>query len=174
METMVRPPRSVMGRALLQALALAVTALVLAAVSNEVRPGRLAWRGDWSPAQVVGTVDGENLVVSLPEARDLFFSGSGVFLDARSPALYAEGHIQGAINLPWDEYDEMATDVLSSIPKEATIIAYCDGEGCGLSRELAVALLAAGYKHVRILVNGWSVWQENGLPVAVGTADPWG
>ena len=44
------------------------------------------------------------------------------------------------------------------------IITYCDGESCDLSHELALFLKEMGYDNVRILVNGWTVWQHAGLP----------
>jgi 3-mercaptopyruvate sulfurtransferase SseA len=47
-----------------------------------------------------------------------------------------------------------------------TIITYCDGERCPLSRELAEALRVEGVENVRELRNGWTLWQEQGLPTA--------
>jgi rhodanese-related sulfurtransferase len=93
-----------------------------------------------------------------------------VFLDARSPMLYDEGHIQGALNLPWEELDARFVETLRDFPVETTFITYCDGEGCSLSRELAMAMLERGYNEVRVLVNGWTLWQNKGLPVDKGLA----
>jgi 3-mercaptopyruvate sulfurtransferase SseA len=45
-----------------------------------------------------------------------------------------------------------------------TIITYCDGESCELSHELALFLKEMGFANVRVLVNGWTVWQQAGLP----------
>jgi 3-mercaptopyruvate sulfurtransferase SseA len=57
---------------------------------------------------------------------------------------------------------------LQDVPPDSLIIAYCDGESCTLSKELAFELAARGYSHVRVLVNGWSVWQDANLPVEAG------
>jgi 3-mercaptopyruvate sulfurtransferase SseA len=47
-----------------------------------------------------------------------------------------------------------------------TVITYCDGERCTLSRDLAEALRVEGVENVRELRNGWTLWQEHGLPTA--------
>jgi 3-mercaptopyruvate sulfurtransferase SseA len=105
-----------------------------------------------------------SLAVSLEEAEPLFFSQQAIFIDARSDADFRAGHIQGALNLPWNEFDIRFQQVMTGISHESTIVTYCDGEACGLSHELAVALLGKGYPNVRVLLNGWTIWQQSGLP----------
>ncbi len=161
---MIRAKRSGPWReAAWQAAALTALACVLAAVTNGLRSDGLPWIGDWSAANA--TME-EGLEIPLEEAMVLFFTKEAVFLDARSPEAYARGRIEGALNLPWVFFEERAAGVLAAIPKEKPVVTYCDGEGCGLSRELAAALIARGYEQVRVLVNGWSVWVEHGLPTA--------
>ncbi len=151
-----------------QGAVLVAAACVLAAVSNGIRSDGIPWVGDWSAASLGTSEDGSNLEISLEEAQILFLTKEAVFLDARSPEAYARGHIEGARNLPWVSFEERAAAVLADIPKETPIVTYCDGEGCALSTELAVALMARGYDQVRVLANGWSVWVEHGLPTASG------
>jgi rhodanese-related sulfurtransferase len=153
---------------LFQALGLVVGAVVLAAATNLLRPHPLPWMGDWDAVRGLGTEAGDSLVISLEEAQEAFFSGEALFVDARDPESYREGHILGAVNLPWALFDEAALQVLSGVEKDRRIISYCDGEGCGLSREVAVALQTLGYENVRVLVNGWTVWLNAGLPIATG------
>ena len=154
--------------AMRQGVVLVVAACVLAGVSNGLRSDGIPWVGDWSAASSATTDDGLGLEISLEEAQILFFTKEAVFLDARSPEAYARGHIEGARNLPWVFFEERAPAVLADISKETPIVTYCDGEGCALSAELAVALMARGYDQVKVLANGWSVWVENGLPTASG------
>jgi 3-mercaptopyruvate sulfurtransferase SseA len=45
-----------------------------------------------------------------------------------------------------------------------TLICYCDGENCELSHDLALFLANMGFEDTRVLVNGWTVWKEAGLP----------
>jgi 3-mercaptopyruvate sulfurtransferase SseA len=55
---------------------------------------------------------------------------------------------------------------MSTIPLDSTIVTYCDGEACGPSHELAVALLGKGYPDVHVLLNGWTVWRQAGPPTS--------
>ncbi len=108
------------------------------------------------------------MIVSLDEATRLFHSGRAVFLDARSSAEYEQGHIAGALCLPWQEFDAFFDHVFPKLYPGITIITYCDGVTCDLSKHLAEELQIMGYEDVRVLVNGWSVWLEAGLPVEEG------
>jgi len=112
------------------------------------------------------------LEIPLEEVEALFFARMALFLDARPPDQYAAGHIQGALSLPWDAFAETFPRVMASVPRETTIVTYCDGETCGLSKDLAFALLQEGYFNVRVLVNGWTLWQQNNMPVETGGDAP--
>jgi rhodanese-related sulfurtransferase len=150
--------------------------IVLAAIAvgllvNQVRPARLPLVADWSPKAQLTTDSGLSLEIPLEDAQALFFTRMALFLDARSPELYAEGHIHGALNLPWDEFEKHFSQVMDGVPDDTTIVTYCDGDTCGLSKDLAFALLQRGYFNIRVLVNGWSLWQQSDLPVVTG-GDP--
>jgi rhodanese-related sulfurtransferase len=130
-----------------------------------LRPGKLALVGDWSTKAQLTTDSGINLEIPLEDAEALFFAGMVLLLDARSPELYTEGRIQGAVNLPWDAFEATFPQVMAGVPHDTTIVTYCDGETCSLSKDLAFALLQEGYFNVRVLANGWTLWQQNNLPV---------
>ncbi|MHC1743621.1 MAG: rhodanese-like domain-containing protein [Syntrophobacteraceae bacterium] len=152
-------------RAVWQSGLILLASFLLGLIVNHMRPGGLPLIGTWAPAeQVKSSGLPDTTVISLDEAQVLYFGQQAVFIDARSEALYREGHIEGALNLPWDEYEQRVNTVMQAVPKDAFVITYCDGEGCSLSKELAIALLASGYKNVHILVNGWSLWLEASLP----------
>jgi rhodanese-related sulfurtransferase len=135
---------------------------------NQLRPGRLPLVADWSPQAQLTLESGDTLEISLDQAEDLYHTQMAVFLDARSPELYAEGHIRGAFNLPWDEFESRFAEAMVDIPPETLIITYCDGETCNLSKELALALFDKGYTNSRVLVNGWTAWRERNLPIETG------
>ena len=152
---------------------LALVVLMAAALGlscNQVRTTGLPLIGNWSPEAQLTTESGDSLAVSLADAEGMYYAHAAVFLDARSPELYDEGHIQGALNLPWEELDARFVETLRDFPVETTFVTYCDGEGCGLSRELAMAMLGRGYTEVRVLVNGWTLWNDKRLPVDKGLA----
>lgn len=155
-------------RAAWQSGLILVSAILLGLVVNHLRPDGLPLIGHWAPAeQVKSSGLPDTTIISLDDAQVLFFAQQAVFIDARSEALYREGHIEGAVNLPWDDYDRRVNDVMQAVPKNAFVITYCDGEGCSLSKELAIALTAVGYQNVHILVNGWTLWLEARLPTGV-------
>ena len=103
-------------------------------------------------------------VVSIEEARALFLTNGAVFIDARPVQVYRSGHIMGALNLPPGNFEESLSAVTAQVPPDSLIITYCDGESCSLSEEAALELSARGYSNVQVLINGWSVWQDAGLP----------
>ena len=106
--------------------------------------------------------------ITLDEAFTAFSSGKVIFLDARSPEAYAEGHISGALNLSWDEFEEKCDRIIGPIPSDALVITYCDGEGCPLGDYLARELSSGGYTYVRVLKSGWLGWVERGFPSEKG------
>jgi rhodanese-related sulfurtransferase len=152
-------------RVILQGSAILVLATVIALSVNQLRPGGLPLVADWSPEAQLKLGSGDSLMIPLDEAEGLFFARSAIFLDARSRELFAVGHVEGAVNLPWDDFELSFDRVMARIPQGTPLVTYCDSESCGLSKDLAMALLAKGYTNVRVLVNGWTLWQEKNLPI---------
>jgi len=151
-----------------QVLFIALIVLIAGFVSNRIRSDKMPFVEDWSAKSNLVTPSGENLEISLSEATNLFNKGETVFIDARSRAEYDVGHIKGAKSLPYKEADLKFVEAMAGISEDSALITYCDGETCELSMELAVFLGNAGYKNVKVLSNGWSVWKQNGLPVETG------
>ncbi|MBR9985604.1 MAG: rhodanese-like domain-containing protein [Desulfosarcina sp.] len=155
-------------QALWQVPLLMVIAGLIALGVNQWRSDGIALIGDWSAEARFADAVGNSLVVDLDEAAGLFERNAAIFLDARPPNQYDEGHIQGALNLPWQEVDRYFMELADRLNAAGTIIAYCDGESCDLSHELALFLQEMGFGDVRVLVNGLTVWQQAGLPTATG------
>ena len=86
-----------------------------------------------------------------------------VILDVRSPEEFAEGHIPGAINVP---YDQIAAnlDSLESF-RTAEIVVYCrTGRRAGVAENV---LREAGFTQVSDLEGHMTSWSEAELPVVV-------
>jgi len=81
-------------------------------------------------------------------------------IDARTPAEFTAGHIQGATNV-----DDEATDVrtqLSGLSKDDSYIVYCrTGRRSG---DLTATMHALGFKHVYDLQGGLDAWTAAGYP----------
>jgi rhodanese-related sulfurtransferase len=131
---------------------------------NSIRQGSLPLIKKWSPKTQLSLDSEDSITISLDEAEALYCSQGAIFLDARSRELYTEAHIQGALSLPWDDYETYYARIMEGLPFDTPIVVYCDGVGCGLSRDLALALLDKGYTNVRVLPNAWALWQRRNLP----------
>jgi rhodanese-related sulfurtransferase len=160
--------KAIWGRAARQILALVILSAVAAVAVNAFRPDPLPLVGDWSVAARITTPTGERMDISLDEAENLFSTNAAVFIDARSEEDYARGHIQNARCLPWHAVDLNFMGVTQELDLEMPIVTYCDGETCELSHNLALFLRDAGFLNTRVLVNGWTLWQQAGLPVESG------
>jgi rhodanese-related sulfurtransferase len=87
-----------------------------------------------------------------------------VLLDVRSPALYAAGHIPGAINLPHGKITERK---MAEWPTEALFIVYCAGPHCNGADKGALRLARLGRK-VKLMIGGITGWVDEGFELARG------
>jgi rhodanese-related sulfurtransferase len=161
-------PNNTWCRAAWQIPLLVILSAVASLAVNALRPDRLPLVGDFSVAARMTTATGERMDIPLEEAEKLFSTHAAVFVDARSVEDYANGRIQGARSLPWQEVDLRFMGVTEALDLEMPIVTYCDGEKCELSHNLALFLRDAGFLNTRVLVNGWTLWQQAGLPVESG------
>lgn len=152
-----------------QLVVIVLAASAIALIVNQFRSSPLPLVGDWSHEARLTSPSGRQMAISLDEAKVLHQSKHAVFMDARPLDEFTKGHIQGAISLPWHEAEHQVMDVIVDMSNDTIIITYCDGDTCDLSRELALFLENLGFERVRVLVNGWTVWQEAGLPVEKGS-----
>lgn len=83
-------------------------------------------------------------------------------LDVRTPAEYASGHIEGAINIPLNQLPAR----LGELPAdpEAIIVVYCQGGQRGALGYSLVRQL--GFVNAKNLVGGFDAWKAEGYPVA--------
>lgn len=145
-----------------------LAAIFFGIIINQTRPDGLPLVGYRPPIDRRSDISGKGLIISLEEAFALHASDQAIFLDARRDNLFEVGHIMGAKNIPTEHAENLIPKVLQGVSLNRAIITYCDGETCGLSHDLALVLLDKGFKNVRVLVNGWTLWLENGMPVEEG------
>jgi rhodanese-related sulfurtransferase len=103
-------------------------------------------------------------MITLSDAKDLFESGTALFIDSRHEYDYKQGAVRGAVNLPLSDFDARHS-ILENIPKDKKIVVYCNGEQCNSSIELAAKLTERGFTNVNIFFGGWQEWSSAGLPV---------
>ncbi len=97
--------------------------------------------------------------ISLEDAAFLHKKGLAIFIDARHEYDFRQGHIPGAINIPLSEF-ETDTTLIESLPRNKTVVTYCDGQECNSSVALAQMLLASGFTNVNIFFGGWNEWKS--------------
>jgi rhodanese-related sulfurtransferase len=147
-----------------QGIFLVCISAMLAAGFNALRPGRLAWKAEWSPASLAASQRQGLEEITLDEAWSLYQTGRAQFLDARDPVSFYEGHIKRALSIPPGEVETHLQEVMDQAKSGRVIIAYCDGVDCPLSTELARSLQKYGVASVKVLVDGWGRWRKAGYP----------
>lgn len=112
--------------------------------------------------QISGCNTNDNIIsVSAPEFDNKIKADTVQLLDVRTPQEYAEGHIDGAlnINVQSDDFQRMVEQELS---KDSTILVYC--RSGRRSMDAAEILTKLGYKVVN-LKGGIIEWKKDGFPV---------
>jgi len=155
-------------RIIYQTFAVLIISAAIGLSVNALRSDGVPLIADWSTSSKLTLNTGESIEISIQDARRLCLEDKAIVLDARSPEEYQAGHIDCAINLPWLSFDEYFQNISEKLPEDKIIITYCDGETCNLSKDLAKMLIDMGFKNVKVLVNGWSVWIQNSFPTETG------
>ena len=151
-------------KAVWQVPAMILLAAVIGIAVNHFRADGIALKQNWQAGQI--PANAAYHMISINQAAALYRTGKAVFIDARPAAEYQAGHIKGAVSLPFEQAETVFITVVQKIPENATIITYCDGPACDLSRDLAKFLAQIGFVNVDVLLNGWTLWNEHGLPVS--------
>jgi len=93
-----------------------------------------------------------------------------VLLDVRGPALYARGHIPGAINLP---HGKIVASRMAEYPQDTLFVVHCAGPHCNGAARAALRLAQLG-RPVKRMDGGITGWIDEGfelvpaLPAVVG------
>ncbi len=87
-----------------------------------------------------------------------------VILDVRSKQEFLEGHIQGAINIPYDQLDAQAKWLEQY--QDQPVLVYCrSGRRAGVAEQI---LIAQGFKQLSDLQGHILLWQANDYPLVKG------
>jgi rhodanese-related sulfurtransferase len=91
-----------------------------------------------------------------------------VLLDVRSPALFAAGHVPGAISLP---HGKIIASRMSAYPGETLFVTYCGGPHCNGAARGAARLARLGFA-VKVMAGGITGWAEEGFELERGASSP--
>lgn len=150
-----------------EAVLILVVSCMVAVAFNWLRPAGIPLFG-FSSAQAVNDQQTKIPEITLAEAHGLYLQNKAIFVDARDPFSFEEGHVKGAINIYPDEINLHIIRLKKMVFPGAVVITYCDGPHCPLSKDTARGLKMQGVADVRVLVDGWGLWSNAGYPVAKG------
>ena len=104
------------------------------------------------------------------------FLGKMKFFDVRKKAEYVDGHVAGAISIPYEEKSDKSANFnpkqdsfdLGKFPsdKSEPLVVYCNGPKCWKSYKSSVLLIKNGYTKIYwYRNNGFPGWKSKGYPV---------
>lgn len=85
-----------------------------------------------------------------------------VLLDVRGPALFAQGHVPGALNLP---HGKIVESKLVDYPADTLFVTYCAGPHCNGATRGALRLAQLG-RPVKVMIGGITGWLDEGFSLA--------
>ncbi len=147
-----------------QIIVIAITSTVLSLTLNAVRSDGIPLLAEeLAVAEVIehDAPEPRLLAITLDQALEFYQKGT-VFVDAREPEYYQEGHIRGAFNFPF--FLELAFKLDSLQGKNAPLVIYCSGDECGSSEDLAYELQNEGFSNLLVFKGGWTAWHSSGHP----------
>jgi len=102
-------------------------------------------------AQVPGYHD-----VQVGEFEKLAKAGKGIILDVRTPKEYAEGHINGSVNINY--FDKDFKDQVAKLDSSKPIYVYCHSGG--RSSKAMTIMKGEGFTTIYNLTGGYSAWKN--------------
>jgi rhodanese-related sulfurtransferase len=83
-----------------------------------------------------------------------------VIVDVRSEDAWKQGHVAGAIHMP---YRDIAARAPEEIDPASSVVVYCWSPGCNAGAKGAVEFAQLGYR-VREMIGGYEYWVREGYP----------
>ena len=80
-------------------------------------------------------------------------------MDVRSPELFKEGHVPGAVSLP---HGRIVEANLTEYPQETLFVVYCAGPHCNGADKAALRFARLG-RPVKKMIGGVEGWKDDGF-----------
>ncbi len=90
-----------------------------------------------------------------------------ILLDVRGEQLFEQGHIAGAINLPWSQINQKKLERFSS---DSLFVVYCAGPHCNATEKAAIRLAKLN-RPVKKMIGGVCGWLDEGFDLVKKTPD---
>jgi rhodanese-related sulfurtransferase len=89
-----------------------------------------------------------------------------VLVDVRSPALHAQGHVPGSVNIP---HGKIVESTMARYPRDTVFVVYCAGPHCNGAHRGALRL-AKLERPVKMMIGGVTGWMDEGFTLERGAA----
>ena len=99
--------------------------------------------------------------VDFAEFDALARDGHTLLVDVRPASEFAQGHVEGALNIPVADL----ADRMAELAADTQVIAYCRGPYCIMAATAVARLRQAGFPASR-LAGGYPDWAQSGRPIA--------
>jgi rhodanese-related sulfurtransferase len=86
-----------------------------------------------------------------------------IFIDVRLKNWFDEGHIPGAVNIPFSNFNNNRLSKVVS--KDQEVVFYCYGINCEYSNTASDRALFWGYQKVYYFMKGYPAWLGAGYPI---------
>jgi rhodanese-related sulfurtransferase len=153
-----------MARSFAEMIILVAIGIVMGFTINTFNPDGIPLIGQWNPERGLvhagGTCVEEEGMVDNWDITDYLNRSDVLFVDARTRAEFAEGHIPGSFNLPVGEVDNLVFDFMDLHPQDMELVIYCSGPECHDAPDLAKILTEYGYQNIKVYWNGMSGWKQ--------------
>jgi rhodanese-related sulfurtransferase len=127
---------------------------------------------DSKPDEYVLVEKRENAVESFKEPKAIkldfaykLFKNGIKFIDSRSMEEFAEGHVKGAVNIPFYG-SEKHLDAINRLDKNEIVVTYCSSADCDISILSGDELFEMGFKRVYVFIGGYDEWTKNNYPTS--------
>ena len=94
--------------------------------------------------------------VKVAEFEKLAKAGKGVILDVRTPKEYAEGHVNGSVNMNY--FDKGFKDQVLKLDKDKPVYVYCHSGG--RSSKARNIMRSQGFTTIYNLTGGYAAWKN--------------
>jgi hydroxyacylglutathione hydrolase len=109
-----------------------------------------AWKNEGYPIDLIISVEADELAMDIPHDPKL------VVVDVRNETEFADGHVEGAVNLPLKEMVDLGE--IANLPEDGNLYVHCAG---GYRSIIASSLLKRqGLHNIRNIEGGWKQIKE--------------
>jgi len=149
-----------LGRVFVEALVILAVGVLLGLALNAARPDGLPLVATKPYETLVPCPEPGGPITALSADEARADSDTTFFIDARSPAAFADRHTNGARNVPYDYLEATPPALLESLTREISqsgkrrVVVVGDGGSADSGKELAKEISAAGIKNVAFVMGG--------------------